>query len=206
MSELKSALELALEKTREIKTTQEEREEIKKQEYISQATGLLTRYWSGEDRLEDIEKILSRDELLTREFLSLVWSKPNTISNINDKLLEVINRFQKNGQTVATKIEGLYGEYQRARGEKLKAIEKLIVEELAQRGIRGAAITPNPEGSREGMQLLAALEKEYSSKLQEIITAIENPTSCSNLGNCSIPWGNRRDAEKDLNRTRITEI
>ena len=70
MSELKSALELALEKTREIKTTQEEREEIKKQEYISQATGLLTRYWSGEDRLEAIEKILSRDELLTREFLS----------------------------------------------------------------------------------------------------------------------------------------
>lgn len=169
MSELKSALELVLEKTKGIKPTQEEREQIKKQEYISQATALLSGYLSGEDRIEYIEKELRGDEPLTETFLSLLWSKLNAVSDINQRLLKAISRFQKNGEVVATKMEVLYQEYQKVREEKLKGIEETIIEKLAQRGIKGSAIIPHPPGSKEGMQLLDVLEKEYSSKLKEII-------------------------------------
>jgi hypothetical protein len=172
VSEIKSSLELALEKTKGIKTTQEEREQIKKQEYLSQATSLLSKYLSGEDRIEDVKKVLEKDEPLTKEFLALLWTKITMISDVNQRVLEAISHFQKNGETLAIKIEGLQKEYERVREEKLNGMEKTILARLAEKGIRGSAIVPNPSGSKEGMELLDILENEYSGKLQEIIKAV----------------------------------
>jgi hypothetical protein len=174
VNEIKSALELALDKTKKIKATPEEREQLKKQEDISRATGLLSRYMSDEDRIEDLEKALEDNEVLTRTFLSLLWAQLNAVFDINEKVLKAIGRFQGNGEAVATKIARLYQDYQEIKREKLKGIEKTLMEKLAQRGIMGSAIVPNPMGSKEAMQLLHSLEEEYRGKLQEMMKDTES--------------------------------
>jgi hypothetical protein len=168
VSELKSTLELVLEKTRNITTTPEEKEQIKKQEYIDQATILLNRYLSREERVEDLVKALAGNDFLVNEFLSLLWDKLNIVSGINPRVLEAITLFQKDGEVIANKLKELEEEYQREREEKLKNLRKSIIESLAQRGIKGSAVIPNPEGSQEGKGLLKSLEEEYEHKLRAV--------------------------------------
>jgi len=55
MAEIKSTLELALERTRRISISQEEKEEIKRKETLKKATGIFHRY---------MEDTLSLNELL----------------------------------------------------------------------------------------------------------------------------------------------
>ena len=58
MAEIKSTLELALEKTKNISISQEEKEEIKKKEILLKASGMFNRY---------LEDLISADDMVTRD-------------------------------------------------------------------------------------------------------------------------------------------
>ena len=73
MGEIKSTLELAMERTRKLAITQEEREEIKRQELLKKATGLSRRYMEGHiplhEVLREIERMTGQEKGKVKEVL-----------------------------------------------------------------------------------------------------------------------------------------
>jgi len=168
VDEIKSAIELVLEKTKGIKATPEERAQIKKQECVAQATSLLNRYLAREERAEDVMGLLKDNPPLREEFLSLLWAKIEGIEDLDPMIIEAIGVFEGDGHQIADRLQGLYREYREARQKKIEELNEEILKRLSQKGILGNAIRPNPEGTEEGARSLSRIERDYSAKLREL--------------------------------------
>ena len=77
MGEIKSTLELALERTRRLAITQEEREEIKRQQLLKKATGFFHRYMEGHiplhEILREIERMTGQEKSQVKKALLSQW-------------------------------------------------------------------------------------------------------------------------------------
>ncbi len=151
MSEIKSTLDLIMEKTRHLSMNQEEKESVKKQELARKVRGIISLFLSEErdaTYLDHQMKLLAEDDK----------NEGNKICK--NLLIERIHSFEDN-QRVLAGVEKLLGENERDRWEgiieKLKTplmaeSEKTRLESeshfreiLAAEGLRGPAILPRPE-------------------------------------------------------------
>ena len=77
MGEIKSTLELAMERTKHFSVSEKERDEIKQKEALRKATGFFHRYREGHLSLNDILKEVERMERKTaatvKEYLLSHW-------------------------------------------------------------------------------------------------------------------------------------
>ncbi len=96
MAEIKSTLELALERTRRVSISQEEKEEIKRKETVQKATGIFHRYMedtlSLNELLREIERIEEKARPMVRDPLLSQWIDAISLEAENEKLLRGIAR------------------------------------------------------------------------------------------------------------------
>ncbi|MFH2012056.1 MAG: hypothetical protein ABIJ37_05010 [Pseudomonadota bacterium] len=147
MSEIKSTLELVMEKAKKIEVSPEEKAKLKIEEYASKAKGMLNRYLNGDLSIKGLLKELAgyegnaKDTIVDTLLLGLVDAIH--ISTDNKRALEAIDVLKRNSNRSALdKINKLCTDFNEERISRYKKTEAEIEKKLDGTGISGTAVQP----------------------------------------------------------------
>ena len=177
MSEIKSTLDLVMEKTRHLTLSQEEKEEQKRIEVKNRLKGLIQKYQDNLLRKENLEKELNSlkttydlnvDKMMADLLLNrLKLGRNNTLflellsesCGLNVKELEAI--FQNFRESVKSATE-----------ERVENIKSDLVKK---RFISGSAVVPNLESDKQWLSMLGDIKVRFEQILKkEKTTLIQN--------------------------------
>jgi hypothetical protein len=174
MGEIKSTLELVMERTRNLTLTEEEKREHALSKFKSSLNGLLQKYQERALSLDQFGKELrqlqessgfnSRELLIGEMLRRLDLGKDNRI--ILD-LMEVVCGIQTKG------LLSILGQYDDAVREGGKLWTGKIRERLLMRGISGSAVAPNLEADEEWAAEQSEIREKFNHRLVEEIGALE---------------------------------
>jgi len=173
MGEIKSTLELAMERTKKFAISEKEKEEFKQKEVLQKATSLFHRYRERDLSLNEILKQIERMDKKTattvKELLLSQWINALSLGDDDERILKGIELSkQRSIDEVKQKFHSLLSQYQ---GEKEKVKEKVKVqftEAMRRDGIYGSAVDLKIEGSEIWKKEKEKLDHSYKIKLEEI--------------------------------------
>ena len=173
MGEIKSTLELAMERTKKFAISEKEKEEFKQKEVLQKATSLFHRYREGglslNEILKQIERMEKKTAIMVKEFFLSQWIDVLSLDNDDERTLKGIESLkQRSIDGVKQKFHSLLSQY---LSEKEKVKEKVKVqftEALRRDGIYGSAVEPKLEGAELWKKENEKLDHSYKMKLEEI--------------------------------------
>ena len=178
MAEIKSTLELVMERTRKLAISQEEKEEIKRQELLKKATGLSHRYTEGHvplhEILRDIERMTDQEKSKVKKLLLSQWVEALSLESDHERLFDGIESLR--GMKVSglrEKFQLLVSEYQVERKKAEQDIERQAIEELRSEGISGTAVVPRLEGNPTWRECTQAMAAFFQKGVKEVKAALE---------------------------------
>ncbi|RJP55768.1 MAG: hypothetical protein C4549_07725 [Deltaproteobacteria bacterium] len=173
MAEIKSTLELAMERAKKIEVLPEEKEQLKRGEYASKAKGILNRYLNGDLNIKGLIKELAgydgnaRDTIVVALLLELVDTIDISIDN--KRSLEAIDILKQNRvKPTLDRINKLCKDFNEEKGSRYKKIEKEIRKRLDGIGISGTAVQPVVDYDERWYHALASLSSEYEDRLVKL--------------------------------------
>jgi len=173
MGEIKSTLDLALERTRKITISEKEREEIKHRETIQKAERLFHRHREGHLSLTEVAKEITKMEENTAAHVKAAlvsqWVDRLSLSGEGERFLEGIKLLKSKPIDEVTKqFQSLLSEYQAARETLRRQAETEVTEALKSEGIYGSAVQPRVEGSQGWEEGTGRLDRLFTARLSEI--------------------------------------
>jgi hypothetical protein len=180
VSEIKSTLELALERTKKISISEEDREEIKRKETALKVSSLFHRYREGHlpltEVLGEIERMDQRTRAMVKETLLSQWIDALSLDEVDERLLRGIAVLKdQEMHEVRIKLDHLLSQYREER-EKVKQEMKVRLEEtLRSEGIYGSAVEPNVENDQTWKENLENLKQFYHAKLKDLKEQLRTP-------------------------------
>jgi len=174
MAEIKSTLELAMERAKKIEVSPEEKEKLKRGEYASKAKGILNRYLNGDLNIKGLIKELAsydgnaRDTILGTLLFGLVDAIDISIDN--KRSLEAIDILKQNRvKPTLDRINKLCKDFDEEKGSRYKKTEKEIRKRLDGMGISGTAVQPVVDYDERWHHTLAtSLSSEYEARLAKL--------------------------------------
>jgi hypothetical protein len=178
MGEIKSALELAMERSKKYVISDEERERIKEKEILQKATGLFHRYQENHlsihETVREIERMDERTRGTAKEILLSQCAGALSLEEDPERLFSLMESIKNQDlHPIRQEFQSLSTAYHE---EKEKARQKMglhLAEILKKAGIYGDAIVPNVEGNDHWKEVLDSLNHSYSGKLEEIKEALK---------------------------------
>jgi len=173
MAEIKSTLELALERTRKISISEEEKEEIKKKGILQKVSGWFNRYLEEDlsigDMVREMERMEGKTRALIRETLLSQLIGAISLDDENEKLVKAIESLKGRGaDKVKEKLAFLLSEYERTKEAAEKEMLTRRKEALRQEGISGSAVVPNVQGTNEWREKMGGLHQAFRGRIDEI--------------------------------------
>ena len=173
MGEIKSTLELAMERTRKFAISEKERKEMKQKEVQQKAASFFHRYRDGLLSLHEILKQIDKMEKTTattvKELLLSQWIDALSLDDDEEKIFKGVELLeQRNIDEAKQEFRSLRSQYQREK-EKIKEKARLqLIEALWKDGISGSAVEPKFEGNELWEKENEKLDHSYRIKLEEI--------------------------------------
>ncbi|MBW2056780.1 MAG: hypothetical protein JRH07_00700 [Deltaproteobacteria bacterium] len=185
MGEIKSTLEIALEKARSIKISSEDRRRFKGEEARSKAREIFQDYIDHRARSADLGALIEKsgqEPSLLRHHLVEVFLDSLDPARESERIWEGLGELGLKETSPFREALARIGEDEEtARREEAQRLEKRLSEALAEAGISGTAVEPNVEGTSEWKEILHSVEKRRSKALQrlrrEVSQAIEGDSS-----------------------------
>ena len=172
MAEIKSAIELAMEKTKGLRLSREEKEKLKEEEVQIKAHALVNRFLEVDFHLREVEKDLAKyhpDQRAQLEKLILHYlSEAVALDRDNDLIYQGVEAFRKESKKTVEKIRHLTESYRQRREKEYEKIEKDLLKTLERQGISGSAVQPKIEGSQEWQDALAKIKRPFEEQLQTL--------------------------------------
>jgi hypothetical protein len=173
MGEVKSTLELALERTKKLTLSAPEKEELKKKEILKKATGLYHRYMEGHVSLNDLLKEMERTEAETaavvKEKLLSLWLEELSLLDDNGKRLKGIESLKgERTSEIVREHQQLVKLFQEECRKAKEGVAARLTEELKRMKIHGSAVDPCVEKSPLWQEKLKEIEVPYRNRLGEI--------------------------------------
>ena len=179
MSEIKSTLDLVMEKTRHLTLTQEEKEAQKRIEVNKRLQGFLQKYQNNLLKKENLKKELDNlkiaydlnvDEMLTNLLLnSLKLGQDNTIFL---ELLSEIFGINLSG------LETIFHDFKDAvKSATKKRVGQIKTDLSKNRFISGSAVVPNIDGDRDWLSMLGHIMEEFDQILNKEKAALAKELS-----------------------------
>jgi hypothetical protein len=173
MGEIKSSLELAMEKTKRFSISDKEKEEMKQKEVFQKATSLFHRYREGHlssnEILKEIERMEKKTRTAVKDLLLSQWIDALSLDGEDERTLKGVESLKERSiAEIKQKFHHLLSRYQ---GEKEKAKEKMrgqLIEALRKDGIYGNAVEPKLEGGELWRKENERLDQSYRMILEEI--------------------------------------
>jgi len=179
MAEIKSTLELALERTKSVSISQEEKEEIKRKEIAQKATGLFHRYMdeslSVSELMREIERLEEKARPRVRDALLSRWVAAISLEAENEKLLRGIESLKgRSVDAVKRKLDVLCSEYVEEVFAAEQQVKGQLLEILKKEGIHGTAVVPRFRQSREWKERIESVAEGFHGKIDECKEALKN--------------------------------
>ena len=173
MGEIKSTLELAMERTKKFAISEKEKEEMKQKEVLQKATSLFHRYREGHlslnEILKQIEKMEKKTAATVRESLLSQWIDALSLDDDDERILKGIESLKRRSiDEVKQKFNHLLAQYQREKEKVKEKVRAQFTEALRKDGIYGSAVEPNFEGGELWKKENEKLDLSYKAKLGEI--------------------------------------
>jgi len=173
MADIKSTIELAMERTKGMAISREEREEIKEKESLQKVTSLFYRYKEGHtplnEILREIEKMDEKTRPWVKENLLSQWIGALSLSEDDERILKGIESLkQKAIDDMRQRIQDLSSQYQNEKKSAEKNLTVQFTEVLKTEGIYGSAVEPNLETAPILKEALDGLALSYSARLNSI--------------------------------------
>ncbi len=177
MAEIKSTLELALERTKKLSITEKEREEIREGELLKKASGLSTRYREGHVPLHALTREVERMDptvaAKVKERLTSEWIDALSLEGENQRLLEGIASLKgRDARALEEKLTDLSSGYRQKQEHLRQQVERDLAEALKMDGIHGGAVVPKVEGSPAWQEAMEAMNETFAPRLAELKTAL----------------------------------
>lgn len=169
MAEIKSAIELAMEKTKGLQLSREEKEKLKEEELQIKAHSLVNRFLEVDFHLKEVEKDLAKCHPEQRAHLGKLilhyLSEAVALDRDNDLIYQGIEAFRKESKNTIGKIRELTESYRQRQEKEYKKIEKDLLKKLERQGISGSAVQPKIEGSQEWQDAVAKFKQPFEEQL-----------------------------------------
>jgi len=178
MGEIKSALELAMERSKKYPISEEEKEKIRQKEILQKASGLFYRYREGHLSLHEIEREIGRLEDKAREgvkeALLSQWLKSLSLEGDPERILKGIELIRKRDfSEVTARFKDLLSEYGKAVDVASQRKRAELAEALKDAGIEGDAVEPNLNGNEEWKRMLDSTRHSFEGRLEGIRDALK---------------------------------
>lgn len=181
MGEVKSALELALEKTKDLDFTEDEKKSWKKEESEKKAQSLINRYIADDLRLETLKKELAVSrEGVEKKIIELAAKKVASFENVQ-KLLGLLEGLCRANEGASLIVEQLRRTVEALEAEistAYRQTEAQLKTELAEAGIRGSSVIPNVQESalwkENENRVLKRQMRKLSLLAEELVKACES--------------------------------
>jgi len=173
MGEIKSTLELAMERTKRFAVSEKEKDEIKQKEVLRKATSLFHRYREGHlslnDILKEIEGMEGKTATTVKEYLLSRWINALCLDDDNERNLKGVELLKgKSIAQVKQEFHHLLSQYQREKERVKEKVGVQLIAALKKGGIWGSAVEPKLEGSELWNKENENLDQSYRMTLEEI--------------------------------------
>jgi hypothetical protein len=165
MAEIKSTLDIILEKAEKYTVTEEEKSAFRRRELESRVKGLVQKYVDGLLDLERLkEEVAAFDakaqesafELIRREALERIQP-----GEADRALLDILSMVGVNTGLVNKLLQ----DYEKTIGKEKKKGRSHALEELRKRGISGSAVIPNLDADEGWLKVLSEARKAFHEQV-----------------------------------------
>lgn len=173
MGEIKSTLELAMEKTKNFAISEKEKEAMKQKEVLQKATSLFHRHREGHlslnEILKEIERMEQKAAAAVKELLLSQWIDALSLDDDDERILKGIESLKRRSiDDIKERLHQLLSQYQREKGKVKEEMRNLLTEALRKEGVYGSAVDPKMEGAELWKKEKEKLDESYRMKLEEI--------------------------------------
>ena len=170
MGEIKSTLELAMEKAQKLDLSSEEMEQLKRKEYILKAKGMANRYLNRglqiEGLLKEFDHLNGNQKDIILEALICEFVDTIHIFEDNERTLKAIGILKKDtAKPYLESIDKLSMEFNQEKRALYEELEDEILEKLDKAGISGTAVQPNIESDGIWHRNINQLNSKYETRL-----------------------------------------
>ena len=174
MGEIKSTLDLVLEKTRHLSLSEEEKRQQKRQDALDRLSGLLQRYLDGKldiDRLEeDLDQLVQSDGGPDEPNVREEIMRRIELGGGSEKWLALLQTRYGLDTFAVRKVEE---EFQQAIATSAKKRKGAIKKELQeQRLISGSAVAPNLDADPSWSDAQRTVAEKYHDRLKAALSEI----------------------------------
>jgi hypothetical protein len=178
MAEIKSTLDLVMERTRKAVLSDEEKAEIQRQELHKKAEALFHRFQEDLLGLDGIGRELGKlpepEQAPVREAFVRLCAGGLSVAGANEKLLKAIEVVgARPVADVEHRLTRLQEAYRVEREGGRRRVTLAMAEALRGEGFWGSAVEPAIEGTPEWEDLIGGLDKAFTGRLDEIRAILE---------------------------------
>lgn len=178
MAEIKSSIEIAMEKTKGLILSREEMQKIKDEELRTKAQSLVHRFLEVDFHMREVEKELAKLEAEQKKILEkLIWQQlieAIDLDRDNDLILEGLAFLRPGSSALIKQLTTLLSEYKEKKNRVFEETTAVILKNLEKRGISGTAIQPKVAESKEWVEALAKIKLPLITKLQKFQEELRN--------------------------------
>ena len=172
MAEIKSAVELAMERTKGLRLSHQEMEKKKEEEIESKAVGLVNRFLEVDFHLREVEKELAKFDPRQRQHMEQLFLQhliaAMRLDRDNDLILQGLETFLPASARTSGKIKNLLRKYRQKEKEESQKAEADLIAKLERLAISGSAVLPKVEGSPEWEQQVAGFKPAFEEELEKL--------------------------------------
>ena len=170
MGEIKSTLDIIMEKTKDLKMTDEEEKEFRKREIEGKVRGALQKFMDGlmdSNRLnEELIGLGERQYTMAKEALLRECVDRIDPGADNSLILDALENAAGLDITPAKKI---LLEYYKDLEQQKKLREEELQNRLKERSISGTAVIPNIYSDQEWIRYLSEMKKGFKKQLKDVL-------------------------------------
>lgn len=169
MGEIKSTWELVMERLKEMKVTEEDKEQFQKEEERERAKRLFFPYFEGDARdwdgfKEQVKGLGAEGRKALLDLLSGNLSLERGISDRYMKGLEVLF-----GQEGVREVDALFRAFREKREKEVEALKAELLKAFEKKGLKGTAIDPNPRLHPRWTLVIEELDRGFRRELRELL-------------------------------------
>jgi hypothetical protein len=176
MAEIKSAIELAMERTKSMIPTDAEKEKIHEEEDSSRAAVLVNRFLHVDLHFKDLEKELGKydpgDRKRMERLMMTQLGEAISLEGDHDLVFQGVAALQGSA-AVLSKIRELKEGYGEERLREFERVREELRGKFKERGISGPAVQPRVEGSPEWEAAVSRFKPPYEKQLVRLVAELQ---------------------------------
>jgi hypothetical protein len=172
MAEIKSAIEIAMERTQGLRLSSEEKEKLREEEFQTKAHALVNRFLEVDLHFREVEKELAKSPPEQRRRLEKIMirdlAEALTLDRNNELVFQGIEILAPERSGAIPKVKELTKEYQQKEAGAQRKTAEVLREKWENLGISGSAVVPKVAESPEYAEALKAFRPSYEARLQSL--------------------------------------